>query len=692
MSSRNLVPGLFLLVMASLFLGILYETTFFGGAANSGATNVKENDPLEQARETLEHDADVNACRAALQQVNLALGARSDLARPPALDAKDQERLKRDFGLSDDDLSELRAESYTQLDGWHLGGAFLFHDAATHALEPEEVGVALPAPSALERATAAFAWSVRQVRLADPTIIDPVPPQFALRRGSGTPLERALVFLDLLDQLGASGPEAAAHQEGVPEPPPALLGCLVALRDKPGEPSRLWACGVVVNGGPDLYLFDPRLGLPVPGEDGNGVATLSDVCRKPALLDALKIEGAPAYDVTGVQARSAELQLVCSLSSLAPRMEHLQKKLLPPVHVSLCHNLDRELGLLRTVAAKTQGGEPVVKVWTEGVGLLRRFLSPDEGGADTGWPKPGFLLRSLVGFTNQDDTNKVQMKRQQLFRLQLAPWDVMPPQFHDLNKFPYNVGLGLRVREGFLMPFDRIALAPQGPRDRLLRGDFDKAAADLVSFSARMEQYLKRRAEAGTDGKLEKAVDEWVEKARHAYADQLRAQEKGAPAEMDAANKAVDAVWGQSAEPVRTLLEGASAVPGIAEVTYQLGLCKHEKAEQAQTRLELLTRRPGETLSPLDTEDVRTAWMDALGWWKKYGDDHPEESAERPSSCPGRAAAVRQMRGRAQAMIGDWQAAAATYDDMTEPMSDLEKLAARFRARQLKKEHGAAKP
>ena len=29
----------------------------------------------------------------------------------------------------------------------------------------------------------------------------------------------------------------------------------------------------------------------------------------------------------------------------------------------------------------------------------------------------------------------------------------MPPVFHDLEKFPYNVGLGLRVREGFLGPF-----------------------------------------------------------------------------------------------------------------------------------------------------------------------------------------------------------------------------------------------
>ena len=83
-------------------------------------------------------------------------------------------------------------------------------------------------------------------------------------------------------------------------------------------------------------------------------------------------------------------------------------------------------------------------------------------------------------------------------------------------------------------------------------------------------------------------------------------------------------------------------------------------------------------------QDARTAWMDALGWWKKYGDDHPEESRERPSSSPGRAAAVRQMRARAQAMLGDEKAAPATYEDLTEPMAPLEKVAALYRVRRVK--------
>ena len=670
-----------------LILMILLTLSGFGGGTHATQTAAEQDDPLEEPRHTLEHDADVNACRAALQQINVALGSRSAKDRPPELDAKQRERLQKMLGLADDDMNEVAAESYTQLDGWRLDEAFLLRDAVTRVLEPEEEGGDLPAPSPLDRATAAFAWAVREVRLAPPTAVGIVPPQFALRRASGTALERSLVFLDLLEQLGVGDEEGD-------QKPPRLLGCLVLCHDKPDDPARLWACGVVVGDGPDVYLFDPRLGLPLPGENGQGVATLSAVCQKPALLEQLNGGADASYDVTAEKARTAELDLVCSLSEMVPRMKHLEEKVLPPLRVHLARDPEADLKRLEGVAQKVEGAKPAVKVWSEGATLLRRFLPPDEGGVD---PVQPFPLARLVGYTNPNDPTLVQMQRLQLFQLQLAPWDVMPPLFRNLNLFPYNVGLGRRVRDGFAAPFVRLVNDPQGPRDRMLRGEFDKAAGDLVSVAARMQEFLSRRAEAGASGELEKKVAEWAENADHAYAVQLRAQDNGTPAEVAAANKAVEAVWSrEAAEPLRTLLEGASAGPGLADVTYLLGLCKHEKAEQEQTRLERLLLRPGAKPDQPDVKearaDARTAWMDALGWWKKYGDDHPEESPERPSSSPGRAAAVRQMRARAQAMLGDGKAAAATCEDLTEPMEPMAKVAALYQARRLKKESEAAKP
>ena len=150
---------------------------------------------------------------------------------------------------------------------------------------------------------------------------------------------------------------------------------------------------------------------------------------------------------------------------------------------------------------------------------------------------------------------------------------------------------------------------------------------------------------------------------------------------------------------VRILLEGASSSPGLAEVTYQLGLCKHEKAEQAQARLGLLGRERGGKVPALEIEDVNTAWMDALGWWKKYGDDHPQETTNRHWTKPGRAAAVRRMRARPGdarrpgAQDGprpgdaDYQAAVATLEGPKEPpLFPLEKLAALYGAAAAEKE------
>src|SRR5262249_6090455 len=146
---------------------------------------------------------------------------------------------------------------------------FLFQDIAS-ALAVGFVGndrdgrAVQQAPA--ERARTAFAWVIRQVLLfgtPDPRQIDgaepPVPPEFTARRGGGTALERALVFLALIQEMH----EAEGN----------LRGCLLTIRDKADAPARLWACGVVADGSADVLLFDPVLGLPLPGKDGKGVAT-----------------------------------------------------------------------------------------------------------------------------------------------------------------------------------------------------------------------------------------------------------------------------------------------------------------------------------------------------------------------------------------------------------------------------------
>ena len=251
------------------------------------------------------------------------------------------------------------------------------------------------------------------------------------------------------------------------------------------------------------------------------------------------------------------------------------------------------------------------------------------------------------------------------------------------------------MRDSYLAPFVRICMEPKGPRDQLLRGDFESAAGDLIGFSARMEQQQKRivderksLAEAKPPQTLEDKVDEWAKKAVSTYADQIRAGGRHA-GPREAADKAVDEVWRDSGA-IGILLEGASSGPGLAEVTYQLGLCKHEKAEQPGAHGHAAAPAWGEQGPGPGGPGLRDGVDGRPGLVEKVRRRPSGRSPNRPSTCPGRAAAVRQMHTHAQAIIGDWKGALATCDDAREPpLEPLEPLAALYHAQQLKKAHAA---
>src|SRR5205814_6862749 len=105
-----------------------------------------------------------------------------------------------------------------------------------------------------EKAKAALGWVARNVRLLDSTD-PPLPPQYVALRGSGNALERAYVLLSVLRQLDLDA---------------ALIGDEEAARSTVG----FWAVGVLADG--KVLLFDHRMGLPVPGRGGAGVAGLGD--------------------------------------------------------------------------------------------------------------------------------------------------------------------------------------------------------------------------------------------------------------------------------------------------------------------------------------------------------------------------------------------------------------------------------
>src|SRR6266403_1539972 len=96
-----------------------------------------------------------------------------------------------------------------------------------------------------------------------------------------------------------------------------------------------WACGVLVDGKEtevagkkEVLLFDPRMGIALPGLKGERIATLAGLREHPELLKALTVNPEFPYDVAAEQVAGAEILLVEPLSALSSRMAVLQKDLL----------------------------------------------------------------------------------------------------------------------------------------------------------------------------------------------------------------------------------------------------------------------------------------------------------------------------------------------------------------------------
>ncbi|HXG09025.1 MAG TPA: hypothetical protein VNK04_04485 [Gemmataceae bacterium] len=619
-------------VLVLIGVGLVVALSTIGPPSVRTALNptTRVEEPLENLREALARSADLGVCRQAVQQMNDYLRRASGDA-PRALTETQRDFLKNHLALDADELTEVSSGSFTPLDAHHLDLCFLLRDAL-RGLQGEE-GTARPARPTESQIAAAFAWVVRQVQVQERPGELPVPPQFVLRRGWGSALERSLIFLALLQQMG-------------------VPGCLVILAEAAG--SRLWACGALADRGDgrQVLLFDPRLGLPLPGAKGEGVATLAEVRAQPDLLKQLTVDDKYPYDVTAEQAATAEIHLVCPLSAVAPRMKYLEAKLqdpdpsikAPPVHVKLSADAQELFGQFEAAVGK---GTPV-KVHAGLSKLLRYFLPTDEGGVD-----------------RSDRLNR--------FRSELIPWERLPPEVRDLPGDP-----GQRLQSFFGGPFIQLVLEPQRPRDLMLRGDLKEAVEQLTKA---MDELRHQKGDALPPDWREQ-VAKWREEINRAHAELIRAEraagkEGTASPAVTAAREEVMKVWKAGGRVLIPLLQTSTAEPRGLQLTYFLALCKHEQAEQLQARLERGRKpdRPADKRLTGEAAAVRSAWQDAALWWVSLTEAHP---AARET------AGARRLHARARAMLGETERAVAILQDLSGPLTDHERTAQLYLARQLK--------
>ena len=169
-------------------------------------------------------------------------------------------------------------------------------------------------------AQALFDWTVRNIQL-DPdgeTKASRFPGEILLA-GKGSAAERAWIFILL-----------ARQQQ--------LDAVMLALADEAGA-LQTWAPAVLVKG--ELYLFDPRLGLPIPAGDSSRmfqkssgaeasepqVATLRQVLSDPARLRSLDLNAEHPYPHKAEDLKNLIVLVEASPQFLTRRMKLIEGKL-----------------------------------------------------------------------------------------------------------------------------------------------------------------------------------------------------------------------------------------------------------------------------------------------------------------------------------------------------------------------------
>jgi hypothetical protein len=205
-------------------------------------------------------------------------------------------------------LDKLR---FRQADGPVLQEAIWLRDIARWVVGEER--------DAIKQAALLFDWTVRNIQVEIPSESDEERVMLtaweALLMGHATADERAWIFVLLCRQLGIDAVQLACYTED-------------RTRLQP------WALGVLDKG--ELYLFDPKLGLPIPCPDGVSFdqghlkvkpATLGQVVADDSLLRKLDMDDDERYPISARDLDEVVALVEASPGYLAQRMELIEQRL-----------------------------------------------------------------------------------------------------------------------------------------------------------------------------------------------------------------------------------------------------------------------------------------------------------------------------------------------------------------------------
>jgi hypothetical protein len=199
----------------------------------------------------------------------------------------------------------------------------------------------------LSRARRVFDWAVRQLQLVPAGSLGSrqyrqamARPYDLLLRGMATEAdgfwaERAWLFIVLCRQLGLDAGLVTYSKGNVLEPLVPKAGqdggvdsSLLGPAKAP-KPVIAWICAVLIDG--KAYLFDARVGLPIPGPGGVSVATLDQALTDPSILERMNLPGESPYGTSQATLLASPSKIGILIDSsqgyFNPKMRMLQREL-----------------------------------------------------------------------------------------------------------------------------------------------------------------------------------------------------------------------------------------------------------------------------------------------------------------------------------------------------------------------------
>lgn len=238
-------------------------------------------------------------------------------------------------------------ELYDAQDGQYIRSCYLAKQIGAH------VGAATDAER--DRIVQLFEWVCRNVSLLpEDELTPPLGVYEVLVLGRGRAMERAIVFGEILRQL--------------------RLDSVILHPDKTLEEDSPWLMGVLLDG--KIYLFDPRLGIPLPQGDVPKTAritvpaTLDQLLKHPEWLEPLAARSDQPYEPSLEQLESAQVSVLTPAMGWSARMWRLEQ-LLPGDQLCVLYDPPAKIGeapsVFERVAASFPGKTP---------DQIQRFIDP----------------------------------------------------------------------------------------------------------------------------------------------------------------------------------------------------------------------------------------------------------------------------------------------------------------------------